>query len=321
MRVVVIANPASRGGWVRREAPNLERQITAELGRGHGASGELGPVEFAYTERAGDGTRLAKKAIEAGATTLVSLGGDGTHREVASGLLELGAGDRVGLGILNAGTGGDFRKLLEGGSSIATGCETIRTKPAAAVDAGIVTFAHDNGRRESMHFLNIASLGMGGLVDRHVARSSKVLGGKATYLAASLRAFFEYTPATVKVEIDGRDEGTYRISNICVCNGQFAGGGMHFAPQARLADGEFDVIILEDAPLGPALLVAKGLYDGSHLRSPTVHSKRGKHVVITPTTEARAYMDIDGEAPGVAPAEFTLLPKALRVHGVRPDCL
>jgi diacylglycerol kinase family enzyme len=30
-------------------------------------------------------------------------------------------------------------------------------------------------------------------------------------------------------------------------------------------------------------------------------------------------MDIDGEAPGIAPASFQVRQKALRVHGVRPE--
>lgn len=311
MATVVIANPASRSGWVGKHAPELERRLRAVIG----------DVRFAYTKGPGDGARLAGEAIDQGVTTLASLGGDGTHSDVASGILSRSAGGAVSLGILHAGTGGDFRKLLVRSDSLEASASLLRDTPAAEIDAGEVHFTRDDGTREKRYFLNIASLGMGGLVDRHVARSSGRLGGKATYFVASLRAFFEYDPAVVELEIDGRNEGTFRISNLCVCNGQFAGGGMHFAPHARLADGQFDVIVLEHAPIGPSLAVAKGLYDGSHLRSPLVHEKRGAHIRVTPKTSARAFMDIDGEAPGVTPAEFRLLPRALRVHGLRQDVL
>ncbi|MEZ4255361.1 MAG: diacylglycerol kinase family lipid kinase [Polyangiales bacterium] len=310
MPISVIVNPASRGGWVSRNWLELEAMLRRELG----------DVTVHRTERPGHGRMLAKQAVDAGATTLVSFGGDGTHSEVVSGIVDAGdAGKNVTLGILHAGTGGDFRKLLLASEDLAASCRVIVEKEASPIDAGEVTFEAHSGAPETRVFLNIASLGMGGLVDQYVAGQSKKLPGKANYFLASVRAFFGYTPATVDVDVDGKRMGSFTISNLCVCNGQYAGGGMHFAPNARLADGLFDVVVLEHAPLAKSLGVAKGLYDGSHVRSPLVHVTQGKHVVVAPTTPARAWMDIDGEAPGFAPAEFKVLPKALRVHGVRPE--
>ncbi|MBK8589355.1 MAG: hypothetical protein IPN77_09500 [Sandaracinaceae bacterium] len=43
-------------------------------------------VQFLQTQSIGDGVRCAREAVEAGATTLVSFGGDGTHSEVADGI-------------------------------------------------------------------------------------------------------------------------------------------------------------------------------------------------------------------------------------------
>ena len=66
--------------------------------------------------------------------------------------------------------------------------------------------------------------------------------------------------------------------------------------------------------------VLRGLYKGTHLKSKLVHHYQGQRVRVTPHLNT-AYMDIDGEAPGIAPASFQLRPGALRVHGVKPNIL
>ena len=64
------------------------------------------------------------------------------------------------------------------------------------------------------------------------------------HFKAVLRAQMKYKPAEIRLRIDGKDEGEHDISNVCVCNGRWAGGGMMFAPEARVADGMFDVVLL-----------------------------------------------------------------------------
>jgi diacylglycerol kinase family enzyme len=64
-----------------------------------------------------------------------------------------------------------------------------------------------------------------------------------------------------------------------------------------------------------------GLYSGRHLRSSLVHHARGCEVRVAPVDGRKAYMDIDGEAPGVAPARFRVVPGAIRLHGARREVL
>ena len=93
-----------------------------------------------------------------------------------------------------------------------------------------------------------------------------------------------------------------------------------FAPEARVADGMFDVILLRATSTLRGLPVMAGLYKGTHVRSPIVSTYRGKRVEVEMLANT-AWMDIDGEAPGVGPAEFRIHEGALRVIGIGPEFL
>lgn len=302
---VVIANPMARHGFVGDNWAELGAQITEVLG----------PVTLELTKSGGDGLRLAKEAIANGARTIVSFGGDGTHSEVVDGIMQSGLNKEVSLGILHAGTGGDFRRMIPGAEQLQSACKVIRNQPAVAIDIGWVQYVSDEGKSEGRFFLNITSMGMGGLVDRFVASSKSKSSGKAKYFMAVLRAQMKYKPARIRLHIDGKDEGEHEISNICVCNGRWAGGSMMFAPEARVADGMFDVILIRATSTLRGLPVMAGLYKGTHVRSPLVGMYRGRHVAVDMVANT-AWMDVDGEAPGVGPADFRIHDKALRVIGI-----
>jgi YegS/Rv2252/BmrU family lipid kinase len=272
-------------------------------------------VNLHLTESRGDGLRIGKEAIAHGARTIVSFGGDGTHSEVVEGIMQSGLNEEVTLGVLHAGTGGDFQRMISGAEELESGCAVIRDKPATAIDIGWVRYVHDEGHTAERFFLNITSMGMGGLVDRHVAASKSKSSGKAKYFKGVVRASLEYKPARIRMRIDGKDEGEHDITTVYVCNGRWAGGGMMFAPEARIADGMFDVVVIHAASALRGLPVMARLYKGTHVRSPIVSTYRGRHVEVE-MLENTAWMDIDGEAPGIGPAEFRMHERALRVIGI-----
>jgi diacylglycerol kinase family enzyme len=208
--------------------------------------------------------------------------------------------------------------MIPGADELESACTVIRNEPAVPIDIGWVQYVHDEGHTESRFFLNITSMGMGGLVDRFVGASKSKSSGKAKYFKAVLRAQMKYKPARIRMRIDGKDEGEHDISNVCVCNGRWAGGSMMFAPEARVADGMFDIVLIRATSTLRGLPVMAGLYKGTHVGSPIVSTYRGRHVEVDMVANT-AWMDIDGEAPGVGPAEFRIHDHALRVIGIGPE--
>jgi diacylglycerol kinase (ATP) len=98
-RVAVVLNPASGKGRGARAEPALRAAFAA-----------AGVRDVRVTSAAGDEQRVARRAIDDGATTLVAAGGDGTWGNVANAILASGADVRLAL--VATGTGNDFAKTV-----------------------------------------------------------------------------------------------------------------------------------------------------------------------------------------------------------------
>ena len=90
---VIIANPTSGNG----SFPHQTRRFDETLAflRDHGWN-----VELWYTQSAGDGERLARKAVKQQVNLVIAAGGDGTINEIIQEL----AGSETALGVLPNGT-------------------------------------------------------------------------------------------------------------------------------------------------------------------------------------------------------------------------
>lgn len=311
-QIAVIANPHAGRGEVARSWAGLQKRVRDRLGQ---------EVEFQLTEAPGQARDIARSLVAAGRHALLSVGGDGTHSEVAGGIIEAteGTPTRGALACIHTGTGGDFRRVL-GYRREADVLHAVATRVPQPIDAGVVEYVTYEGQHASRHFINIASTGVAGLVDRYVGEAKQrggFFGGSLAYVSATLRALGSYSPARGEIIIDGQSHGEHDVQNLAVCNGRFFGGGMMIAPEALLDDGLFDIVLVSPAPLFRSLMLAPGLYTGEHANSELITINRGKEVRFTPTSDAVAHMDIDGEPLGRAPATFRLLPKALDVwrHG------
>src|SRR2546423_1652781 len=301
---VLVVNPHSAGGKTERRWPEL-RAIIQEA---------YGAFEERFTRGAGDATTLTRAALEAGADLVVAVGGDGTINEVVNGFFtEKGAvRPQASFGIVPAGTGGDFIKTLGVPRETAAAAAALKSAPRA-IDVGRLAYVASDGKPAVRHFINIASFGISGLVDRYVNQSSKALGGKLSFALATLKAGAAYKNATVRMVLDGGIPKEGKIYNIAVANGRYFGGGMKVAPDAALDDGMFDVITMGDFGFGDLLFRGLDIYSGKHLRNPKVSVHRARRVEAEAVDGAEVLLDVDGEAPGRLPASFELLQGALPV--------
>lgn len=313
MKPLLVVNPRSGGGAAGRAFEATRRAIERTLGA----------VDVARTERPGHGVELAREGALAGRTLVVAVGGDGTIHEVANGLLQArdrGDGtraDHAELGVIGQGTGGDLRKTLGIEHRLDRYLEAIASGQRRSIDVGRFT----GGGKEDHYFINILSAGMGGLVDRYVGEASRLLGGKAAYFGASLRALANARLGHVRCTVTSggeREEHVLRSFMIAVCNGKYFGGGMKVAPMAELDDGVLELVALgATSKLGFAA-TSGSIYSGAHMTQPgTVHLRGQKIRLELLNADAKDVflLDVDGEPMGGLPLEIELVPRALTLRG------
>jgi diacylglycerol kinase (ATP) len=309
-RTALILNPAAAAGRAGREAAQVAAKVRSAVGH---------DVVVMTTETPGHATELARRAVLDGFTRIFSLGGDGTHGQVATGMMSVRHQGQPLLTTLPFGTGGDFSRLMNGPRTLQNAL-ALSNGPVALIDGGECELINASGAKETVGFLNIASFGLAGMVDRLVNASKKRFGGKAAFASASIRAFVGYEPPRVSVRCDGDLVFEGRLSNVAVANGRFFGGGMMIAPEALLNDGRFDVMAIAHSSLFQSLPVLARTYSGAHVGHRLVSSARGSVVQIE-VHDRHAWADIDGEPLGEGPVTVRVLPEVLRVTGISPNVL
>jgi diacylglycerol kinase (ATP) len=291
----VICNPASGGGdydpdGIRAELEGLE-------------------VEWIETEGPDDAIKAAEEWQEG---LLIVAGGDGTINDVVNGLGRAGFPEDVTLGILPAGTGNDFAATL-----------CIPEDPDLAEDVML----QNRGRRLDVarvrsegigerFFINVATGGLGAEISSVNDEELKKRWGKLSYLRASLEVARDFDMRELTLYLDGERREVEAV-NVAVGNCRYTGGGWPATPKANPEDGLLDVVIIEKLGAGELLgLAPAALAEFDYLDKDGILFARAKEVFVK--TQPGLQFTADGEVIGDEPAEFSVIPGALKVL-VGPD--
>lgn len=294
---VVIVNPSSASGGTGEAWP----QIASDL------RSQFGSFRAVFTKHRGDAATLAGEAARKGAKLIIACGGDGTVSEVANGILD--SGKDAELGILPSGTGGDFRRTLEIPTRTRDAARILRTGRSVRIDVGRVSYTDQNGSDATRYFVGVASCGMSTKV------IERVKSDDVSFVSALLKTAMRNAPVRLVVQLDDSHEHRLVVSNLCIANARYFGGGMKIAPDAKLTDGKLDVVSIGDLSAMKIFTSAPRVYTGSHLSMPEVsHTLARKITVRAADRDAEVALEVDGELPGRLPATFQIVPDALRVR-------
>jgi diacylglycerol kinase family enzyme len=192
------------------------------------------PAWYPTTEE-DPGEGQARAALAEGATLVCPLGGDGTVRAVASGLLESGRP----LGLLPGGTGNLLARNLKLPVDDLEAALTIAlTGRDHAIDVGEVSW--DGG--EPAVFLVAAGMGLDAEMMASVDPALKRRVGWIAYalsgLGAALRLGFG-----VRVTADRQRAVSQHARTVLVANCGELTGGLRLIPEAALDDGRLDTVL------------------------------------------------------------------------------
>ncbi|MEI9994019.1 MAG: diacylglycerol kinase family protein [Rhizomicrobium sp.] len=311
MSAFVVVNPRSGNGRTRRSWTSIARMLASVYPQ----------MTVAFTRAPGEAAALVRQALCEGHQEIVAVGGDGTISEAVNGMFDAQgaiAPDAV-FAFVTSGTGGDFRKSfgIEAGAEAAVA--RLKTAAVRPCDVGRISCLTARGAPTERHFINIASFGLSGVIVDSVnrARIAKLFGGPFAFAFHSAAAMLRYRNLPLRILVDGQHDEIATIATVAVANGRYFGGGMMVAPEARIDDGLFDVVIMGGAPKGQSLAKMKLIYSGDHVHEPHVRVLRGSRVVVAPVAETLGrpvLIEADGEAVGRLPATFEILPRALNLR-------
>jgi diacylglycerol kinase (ATP) len=309
-RIVCVMNPRAAAGRSGARLGELKRALDRAFAQ----------AEVWKTEGPGHASELAARAIAEGADIVAAVGGDGTCNEVVNGFFEDGKlRSRSSIfTVIPFGTGSDLSRSVRAPTELADALWVAATGMTLPTDVGHIRFVGHDGAPGERVFINVAGFGANGDVVHRANSADKRLGGKATFIQATLGSLLNFEPPKVEVEWDGPD-GPGRWSgsllSAFVANGAYCGGGMNVGSGGSMHDGAFDLTLLPTKGRVRNVAESWRLYDG------TVWKVAGSRRVYASSLRARSLdgqavlLDVDGEQPGLLEAEFRCLERVLQVRG------
>ncbi|XDD56170.1 diacylglycerol kinase family protein [Leptospira sp. WS4.C2] len=304
-KIKVILNPVSGGGlsakvWKKVE-PELQKKGI--------------PYEYEATTKERAARDIARDAVKQGFHWIIGIGGDGTFSNVINGLFENGKliHKNAIFSPIPAGRGNDFIKTVKVPKNPIKALEQILNGTERLVDLIAVTYTKADKTKGNYLCLNLADFGMGGEVVYKVNRSklASIIGGKGVFLLYTVLCLFTYTNKKITLTLSKFEKITNKCRLIVCANGEYAGGGMWFAPKAKLDDGKMDLLAIQDVTVMETLRKFGYLYRGKLSNDSKVISKQITE--LTADSEEDVFIDVDGENMGQLPAHFKVLPKVLPI--------
>lgn len=268
---------------------------------------DLNPVQFLLTQGSKHAIELARLATEDGCDYLVAVGGDGTLHEVVNGVLQSDtpADTYPAIGVLPYGSANDFARTAGISNSISALIKLIRTNSTQKIDLGKIVVRQT---QENRYFINIAGVGLGAEVVQSLERSTPVFGPGFNYFKQIIKGFLNYDKK--EVHCTGSTwQWRGKLLQMAVANGRYFGKAICIAPDARIADGQFQVAIFGDLSVWDYLKNLGKLKRGVKINHPEVSYYESVEVVIESSTPCG--IEADGEYVGLVPATLSVLPKAL----------
>ncbi len=231
--------------------------------------------------------------------------------EAVNGLVRADAGADVELAVLPRGTGTDFVRTFGIPTNVDGAIAVARDGAARAIDVGRARYrAWDRSPVES-YFATFGGAGISGAIARRANASSKAMGGRVSFMLATIAVFARWKSALVTVTVDG-ERRSGPMFEVLATIGEYAAGGMWVTPGASPDDGLFDVLLIGDVTKTDFVTTFPRIYRGTHLAHPKIELVRGARVTID--ADDPLPVALDGEQPGTTPITFDVLPRRLRLR-------
>ena len=225
-KIAFVINPISGSGKAVRSEALIKRKLNGSA-----------DYRIEVTKHAGDGTNIAKKAVEEGFDTVVAVGGDGTVNEVGRALV----GTEVKLGIMPLGSGNGLARHMKIPLMANRALDVVLNGVETKIDSGLVN---------EEHYFSVAGVGFDAEVSREFAKTKN--RGFFNYLRIILELGQKIREFDAKLSYNGQSEEV-KIATITVANSSQYGNNAQIAPRADISDGKLDACLLVKMPFAKML--------------------------------------------------------------------
>ena len=252
--------------------------------------------DLILTKAKGHATQLVKEADLSKYNAVISSGGDGTFHEVLNGYYQNKGKVKPPIGIIPNGTGNAFAselglKKFEYEKAI----DIISKNSIKKIDIG-----YCETQNESFYFHNI--LGFGMVTDINQATNKYKKLGSISYTLATLEKILFLKTYPLEIVLDGE---TIKQDNIFVeiANTKYTGADFLMAPNAKLDDGLFDVVLSRKTTRFNVLKILLQVFKGKHIFNKDVDYITAKNIVVK--TKETKLLTPDGESYAATPLTAT----------------
>jgi len=287
MKHVFIINPAA---GKRDRTAEVSRQIQ-ELCRSM-------DLDFAVckTSRPGHATELVQQIASAEPEKhfrFYACGGDGTLNEVINGVTRV---SNAAFTNFPMGTGNDFIRYF--------GAEAERFRDLRALIEG-EELPIDYIESDQLDAVNIVSAGIDARIADGKRRYRMIGSGMAPYLCSTLEHVIRGIGEELEVLVDGVSyNGNYTM--ICLTNGLYYGGGFNPAPEARIADGELELLLVRKVTRIQAAGVIGKYKEGRYKELPDLITCLHPREVKIRALDGSMTVNFDGETRTLPEVSFRL---------------
>lgn len=270
-------------------------------------------VKYLVTEQ-NQARQMAKDAVIDGADVIIAAGGDGTLHEIANGILQTNL-EITKLPVIapfKAGTGNDLARTIKFGNNWQNLKQKILENQWQIMDTAEITYRTFEGNTAKRFFINITDLGIGAQSIKLMSSKKTLNNGSLTYAMSALTAFVCQKAAKLKITCDNFEYHGL-VTELCVGNGKYFGGGFGISPYSDPFDAKLELLIVKNMNTARFIPIMKKMRDASPIMINEFLYKRINYCKIESLDNHQHIVESDGELLGTTPIEIKFVPAVLKI--------